>query len=236
MRSLFVMSLFAFSLTHAAWNGYTEDRSLELAAADVRLLNIESGAGSLDVVASPGDAIIRVQAQIRIKDADADRARKLIESDLRLSLDKRADGAMLSAYFDHGLWNSRWNSSIDLRVQVPEAIALMIDDGSGPIKVDVSGSPLTIDDGSGPIIVLRAGKTVIDDGSGSIDVADVVGDVAIDDGSGDITVRDIEGNVSIDDGSGNINVANVSEDLTIIDDGSGSVRLTDIRGRVTQPD
>jgi len=236
MRSLIVMAMFTASLSYAAWNGYTEDRSLELPAVGINALEIDSGAGSLEVVASPDAQDVRVLAQIRIADADAEEAHELIESDLRLTLEKSADAALLHADFDHGMWNSRWNSSIDLQVQMPRGLALMIDDGSGPIKVDAPGSRLVIDDGSGPIRVLRAGATDIDDGSGSIDVHDIVGDVTIDDGSGDVLVRNVEGSVIIDDGSGSIDVADVSEDLTIIDDGSGSLRLSDIRGQVTQPD
>ena len=152
---------------------------MALAATDIRLLNIDAGAGSLDVVGIPGATHIRVQAQIRIKDADADKARKLIDSDLRLSLDKHADGAMLNAFSDHGLWNSRWNSSVDLRVQVPQGTALMIDDGSGPIKIDAAGSALTIDDGSGSINVTDVSEdlTIIDDGSGSVRLSDVRGQI-----------------------------------------------------------
>ena len=236
MRSLIVMGMFTASLSYAAWNGYTEDRSLELPAADVQSLEIEAGAGSLEVTTSDELDSIQVQAQIRIGDADEDEARELIESDMRLTLEKRADTAVLNAFFDHGMWNSGWNSSIDLTVQMPQGLALMIDDGSGPISVDAPLSELLIDDGSGPIQVLAAGKTVIDDGSGSIRASGIVGEISIDDGSGDIVVRNVEGSVIIDDGSGSINVSDVSEDLTIVDDGSGSLRLSDIRGQVSQPD
>ena len=236
MRSFIVMAMFTASLANAAWNGYIEDRSLELPAAGVQALEIESGAGILEVTTNSALQQILVEAQIRIANADADEARELIESDLRLALEKRADKAMLIAYFDHGMWNADWNSSVDLRVQMPQGLALMIDDGSGPISVTAPTSEVFIDDGSGSIEILSAGKTVIDDGSGSIEAADIVGDISIDDGSGDILIRRVDGSVIIDDGSGGINVADVSKDLTIIDDGSGSLRLSDIRGQVTQPD
>ena len=236
MRSLVVMAMFTASLSYAAWNGYIEDRSLELPAAGVQLLEIEAGAGSLEVTSAEGLDSIRVEAQIRIADADDDEARQLIEKDLRLALEKHADSASLSAYFDHGFWRSDWNASIDLRVSMPQGLALMIDDGSGPVSVAVPLSELLIDDGSGSIEVMGAGKTVIDDGSGSIRVAEIVGDLSIDDGSGDIVIRKVDGSVIIDDGSGSINVADVSDNLTIVDDGSGSLKLSDIRGQVTQPD
>ena len=235
MRSLIVMAMFTASLAHAAWYGYTEDRSLDLPANDLQKLEIEAGAGSLDVTAVPKLDRILVEAKIKI-DADDEEARELIESDLRLALEREADVAFLSAYFDHGMWNADWNSSVDIKVQIPEALALMIDDGSGPISVDAAMSELLIDDGSGPIKIMRAGDTEIDDGSGSIKVEGIVGDIYIDDGSGDIVVRGVTGSVIIDDGSGGINVVDVSEDLTIVDDGSGSLRISDVRGQVTHPD
>lgn len=229
------MAMFTASLSHAAWNGYIEDRSLELPADGVETLEIEAGAGSLEVTASRGLDRIQVDARIRI-DADDDEAQELIESDLRLTLERKSDVAQLDAYFDHGMWNSGWNSAVDIRVQVPEGLALKIDDGSGPIRVDAAMSELFIDDGSGPIKILRAGRTVIDDGSGSIKAEGIVGDISIDDGSGDIVVRNVAGSVEIDDGSGSINVSDVSDDLTIVDDGSGSLRISDVRGQVTKPD
>ena len=197
MRSLIVMAMFTARLSYAAWNGYTEDRSLELPAAGVELLEIDSGAGSLEVTSSPDLERIQVDAQIRIADADDEEARELIESDLRLALEKRDDTALLRAHFDHGFWNSDWNSSIELRVAMPQGLALTIDDGSGPIRVDVPRSELFIDDGSGPIEVMSAGNTIIDDGSGSISATDIVGDISVDDGSGDITIRNVEGSVTI---------------------------------------
>ena len=114
MRSLVVMAMFTASLSYAAWNGYTEDRSLELPTAGVELLEIDAGAGSLEVTSSPELERIQVDAQIRVADADDDEARELIESDLRLTLEKRDDTALLHAHFDHGFWDSDWNSSITI--------------------------------------------------------------------------------------------------------------------------
>ena len=236
MRSFIVMAMFSASLASAAWDGYIEDRSLELDADGVRTLEIEAGAGSLEVTSSPDADVIQVDAQIRVGDADEDKVREMIESDLRLTLERDDEIAQLHAYFEHGFWGSNWNVAVDLKVEMPQGLVLMIDDGSGSIRVNAPASELLVDDGSGSISIIAAGETTIDDGSGSIDASDIVGDISIDDGSGDIRIRGVTGSVMIDDGSGSINVADVSEDLTIIDDGSGSLRLTDIRGQVTRPD
>jgi len=55
MRSLVVMAMFASSLTHAVWNGYTETRDLELATDGIDILEIDAGAGSI-VVTGAADA------------------------------------------------------------------------------------------------------------------------------------------------------------------------------------
>ena len=47
MRSFVVMAMFAASLSHAAWNGYTEDRDLELDTKGISMFEVDAGAGSL---------------------------------------------------------------------------------------------------------------------------------------------------------------------------------------------
>ena len=45
MRSFVVIAMFATTLSHAAWNGYTEDRVLELDTDGISRLDIDAGAG-----------------------------------------------------------------------------------------------------------------------------------------------------------------------------------------------
>jgi hypothetical protein len=217
MRSLIVMAMFAASLSNAAWNGYTENRDLAIAADGLDMLEIDAGAGDIVVNGSADSTEIQVKALIHVDDDDDD-ARKFIEKSMVLTLDAKRGTARLDAYFDSNFWGND-NAAIDLEVQVPHGLSIFVDDGSGPMRI------------AGIV-----GDVEVDDGSGSIKIVGVTGDVRIDDGSGSLSISDVGGSVSIDDGSGGIDVKNVEHDVEITDGGSGSVRLTDIRGSVYQDD
>jgi len=234
MRSLIVMAMFAASLSHAAWNGYTEDRDLELSTQGISAFEIDAGAGSLEITGVADLQEIQVTATINVPDKDADEAIKIIAEDLRLSLEKDRDRAILEADFDHRSWSFDDSPSVDLNIRVPHGLALLVDDGSGSIKVINVRADVSIDDGSGSIKVEQANSVIIDDGSGSIKIARINGDVSIEDGSGSITVEHVGGSVTIDDGSGGIDVLDVEHDLIIVDDGSGSLNVSDVRGTIEQ--
>jgi hypothetical protein len=234
MRSLIVMAMFTASLSNAAWNGYTEDRDLELDTQGIKVFEVDAGAGSLAIEGVAGIQNIYVKATINVPDESADKAKEIIASDLKLSLQKVRDHARLVANFDRRFWGFGDPPSIDLEIRVPHSMALDIDDGSGSLTVINVGADVAIDDGSGSIKIEQVNGVVIDDGSGSITIVGVAGDVAVDDGSGSITIEHVGGSVIIDDGSGGITVVDVEKDLIIVDDGSGSLKTADIRGQIKQ--
>lgn len=234
MRSLIVMMMFAASMADAAWNGYTEDRDLQLDADGIEALEIDAGAGSLDVIGDDGIDSIQVKATIRVPDQKSEKAQKIIASNLTLSLEEVRGRAILKAFFEDGSWGWGDSPSVDVEVRMPERLMLEIDDSSGSLTVVNVDADVLIEDGSGSIKVEQVASVVIDDGSGSIKVVDVARDVSIEDGSGSISVNRVGGSVLIDDGSGGIDVDDVERDLTIVDDGSGSLNATNVRGTVTQ--
>ena len=230
MRSIIVIAMFTASLAHAAWNGYTEDRDLELDTKGVSSFEINAGGGSLVVTGVEDLHKILVTATINVPDEDADDAQPIIEKGLRLSLEQARDEARLEAYFEDRSWGWGDSPTVDLDVRVPHGLALVVDDGSGSMKIIGANSDIKVDDGSGSIRIEGASSVAIDDGSGSITVVGVSGDVEIEDGSGSITVRQVGGSVTIDDGSGGIDVEDVEHDLVIIDDGSGGLNASNVRG------
>lgn len=236
MRSFVVIAMFSASLSYAAWNGYTEDRVLELDTDGVSRFEIDAGAGGLVVTGAPDARKISVTAKIVVPDKDEDDAREMIEKDLRLTLENIEGAARLEAEFADGGWRWGDSPSIDLDVRMPQGLALFVDDGSGLVNISDVYSAVEIDDGSGSIEVSVATSVTIDDGSGSILVTDVQDSVEIEDGSGSITVRTVGGGVKIDDGSGSIKVHDVGGDLVIVDNGSGGLSSSDIRGRVITDD
>ncbi len=237
MRVFLILGMFTASLTNAAWRDYEEVRNLTLDADGVNTVEIEAGAGSLDVRGNPGAKKISVTALIRVPGKSDEKAQEVIESDLVLTLERDGDTAVLIGYFDSSLWGWDDNRSVRLEVEVPESVGLDIEDGAGSIEIrDVLGK-ITVEDGSGSLQMTNIGGDVrVVDGSGSISVETVGGDISIEDGSGSITVQDVRGSVVIDDGSGSINVTDVDADLIIEDDGSGSLNFARVNGRVEQKD
>lgn len=228
-----VAAVVASGLSGAAFADYEETRELTLDTRGIDTLEIDAGAGSMEVVGVSGASEIRVVATIQVPGRDDDRAMKRIESDMTLSLEKQSDTALLKSWFDNGAFNWGDSPSIKLEVEMPENMHLAVDDGSGSMQISSVRGDIRIDDGSGSLTMQDVGGTVeIEDGSGSITVSGVGGDIEIDDGSGGIRVRDVAGSVTVDDGSGGIDVRDVEEDLIIVDDGSGGLDFSNIGGRV----
>src|SRR5690606_7013024 len=101
LQTLFTLLIFAANLVQAAWNEYEEKRDLALDADEVETLQIEAGAGSLDISGAAGDRIT-VGAVIRVPEADEEEARELIADDMVLSLERNGRRAVLNSWFDRG--------------------------------------------------------------------------------------------------------------------------------------
>lgn len=231
--SLALLALLATGLANVALAEFEEVREFTLETRGIDMLSIDAGAGSLDVVGEAGANRITVTATIQVPTDDEEKARKLIQSDLVLSLEKESDIAVLKSYFEQNGWN--WGDSpvVHIEVRMPENLHLAVDDGSGSIEIENVRGDIGMDDGSGSLTMRNVGGEVdIEDGSGSISVTGVGGDISINDGSGSITVRGVAGSVVVDDGSGSIDVEDVEEDLIIVDDGSGGLDFSNIRGKV----
>ncbi len=237
MRTFLILGMFTASLTNAAWRDYEEVRHLTLDAGGVNTVEIEAGAGSLEVHGNPNARKISVTALIQVPGKSEEKAQKVIESKLVLTLERDGDTAVLNGYFDSSRWGWGDSASVRLEVEVPESVGLDIEDGAGSIKIaDVLGD-IIVEDGSGSLQMTNIGGEVrVIDGSGSISVERVGGDLSIKDGSGSITVQDVRGSVVIDDGSGGIEVTDVDADLIIKGDGSGSLNFARINGRVEKED
>jgi hypothetical protein len=216
-----------------------ETRSLELSVPAGSRFVVDAGSGPLALEGDESAEAIEVEAEIWQVEAN---------DGYTLSLEIDGDGAarLVSRNDSRIGMNADY---IGLSIRVPASLEVLIDDGSGSIRVsglagnvdiqDGSGSirvsavggDLTVNDGSGSFGADDIGGNVsIDDNSGSITITDAGGDVTIDDGSGSITVRDVGGMVTVSDGSGSITVDG-AVDFELRDDGSGSVNLDNIRSR-----
>ena len=235
MHRKLVFALLMTGLSSFALADYEEIRELTLDTSGLDTLEIDAGAGSMEVVGVSGASRIRVIATIHVPGRNDDKAAKKIESDMTLSLESKDEAAILKSWFDNGALSWGENPTIKLEIEMPENMHLEIDDGSGSMEILNVRGDIRIDDGSGSLTMEDVGGDIeIEDGSGSITVSGVGGDIQIDDGSGGIRVRDVSGSVTVDDGSGSIDVSDVDEDLVIVDDGSGGLDFSNIGGRVVK--
>jgi hypothetical protein len=209
---------------------------LALVDGSIIQLNIDTGAGDLEITGKAGQSKISVVAKVF--------GEELSDDDHILSLKKEGDKAGLTARFNDKTYNSE---KIDLEVSMPSSLALLVDDKSGDISIESVSNGLILNDRSGDIdlrniaglvkIEDRSGDVIgedlrgdvsINDRSGEIRLKNVVGDVNIDDSSGDIRATNISGVVTVEDSSGDINV-NGAADFKLISDGSGDVSLRNIK-------
>jgi len=209
-------------------------KELTINSQQLTQLNVEAGAGSLFIEGKSDIESIQVQAEIYTDSKD----------NYQLTLNKNNGKATLVAKINSsaGFWQGD-SPRVNIRVFVPQNIALNITDGSGDMNItninndviikDGSGGidikhingRLTINDGSGELNVKHInGETTITDGSGDLALKHITGDVTIDDDSGSIYAKSIQGNANITDGSGDLTVEKVSNTVTI-DDGSGDINV-----------
>ena len=234
VASLFLSLSFAFALTA----DLKETRTLSLPAENIELLEIDCGGGYLKIKGDKQSDEIKVKAEIYVNVVDMNDFKKIVKEQLQLKLSKDGNKAVLlanfgkSSSFFSGFLSSGVDKRINLFIEIPEPLNLLIDDGSGDIAINNAKGNISIDDGSGSIEVLSAGgKIKIDDGSGDIEVRNIGGDVYIDDRSGEILCDGIDGDCNIDDNSGNIIVKNVGSDVTI-ENGNGSIEIDTVNGDV----
>jgi hypothetical protein len=256
MKKLLIALTAVTIMAAPALADYTEDRTLEIDADDVRILRIDCGAGFLEIEGVDGMKTIQVDAEIILDDVSDNEAQDIMEDYMELELTASGRNAKLVSKFENRgflsqIFHGGNSALINLTVRVPKNIELRIDDGSGYIEVINTGDDIALDDGSGDIVFENVagdiriddgsgnvelqgikGDIELDDGSGNVEISDVTGDVEIDDGSGNIYVSHIDGSVIVDDGSGNIKITRITEDVRIIDDGSGRCSITHVDGDI----
>lgn len=189
-----------------------------------------------------GAVLVRVDAQdgsLRIKGAQG--LTEVIARGTACGENRRAvDGVLLEAVRSGDEIQIRVETpddfgrtgTLDLEVEVPFDLPLVVTDDSGQVDVsDVASVELT--DGGGGIDVARvSGDVIIRDTTGEVDVSEVAGDVTIHDGSGEIDVRLVTGSVLLSDGSGEIDVGGVDGNVTVEADGTGDITIEGVERNV----
>lgn len=248
--------LLLFLLSADAFAGpckYDRDFDLTLDVSSSEKLSILAAAGDLDVIGVSG-----LEAAVISGKLCASKEEWAQEASINTEPGKHARIEVNLPSTDGG-WSIMGSNYVwlDLRVEVPDDLALEVKDSSGDVFVKNSAA-VQIDDSSGDIEIDNAhGTIVINDSSGDIEIDQLAGDLTIEsdssgdieadgvdgnilvekDSSGDIDVTGVTGNVVVErDSSGDINASDVGGDFRVLKDGSGGIRSRDISGEIQVPD
>lgn len=204
---------------------YHNQEKLVLDAQSLALLDIDAGAGSLEITGSDNTDEISLVADIYTEKRNAD--------NYQLELTSSGNSAfIISKINSSGFWQGD-SPHIDIKIIVPNHMMLRVNDGSGSTMIKQIDAAVTVKDGSGDLTLKNInGDLDINDGSGGLYINNVVGKIEIVDGSGEIELYDVDGSIDIDDGSGSMIVKGISGDVNI-DDGSGELTVNEVAGHVT---
>ena len=203
------------------------EKTLDVSRSE--LLTINARAGDLDIVGVSGSGEALIHARVC-----ASKETWLEQSEVSATSGKRAEINAVLPEADGGGWTSFGNNYVwmDLRIEVPQDLALDVKDSSGDMLLKNTATA-QIKDSSGDIEIEAArGSISVSDSSGDIEIEGVDGDLTIEsDSSGDIEAADINGNLLVvSDSSGDIEVSDVSNDVVVERDSSGDISARDVGG------
>lgn len=199
------------------------------------------GARTIQVIAGAGDLRIEGRtdiSQVQVRGTARASSRGRLD-DIKLIAERRGDVVYIKADIpeNNGFFSWNDNQALDLVIQVPQSIALDVEDGSGDSKF-INVGPLKLVDGSGDIEIRGAkGNVSVEDGSGEMTIENVEGSVRVSDGSGGINASNVGGDFTVEeDGSGGIDVKHIAGNFTVEEKGSGSISSSDVKGKIDIPE
>ena len=238
----------------AAWCKHKAEREATEDASELTTVEIFARAGELTVRGRTGAKEVRARGA-------ACAAREDMLAVMGITMRRLPDRLQILVEMPDisGETNRDWkdeNAMMDLSVELPDNVAVIVHDSSGGMELENLGS-LEVIDSSGDIEIDQiAGPVLIpQDSSGDIDIRgvgavtiqiDSSGEIFVDgadsvtianDTSGDITLRRIQGNVLIgNDSSGSISVQDVGGSFIVENDTSGGIRYREVAGSVSVPE
>ena len=211
---------------------HAAERHAAAPTAGIERIRIEAGAGSLRIsgekdavqVMARGRACSESEELVAATDVEIRREGTLLIVSTVLPEPGETSGVLFArtAY-----------ATLDLTVDVPDQIALEVEDSSGDLEID-SVAALDLADSSGDIRIRAVdGELTLQDSSGNIDVRSVRGDVTLTDSSGDVELEEVAGDVTVPvDSSGDLEIRGVEGSVWIQTDTSGDIDIVDVRDDV----
>ncbi len=192
----------SIALAHADDCRHSAERSATADAAGITRVVIGAGAGDLRVRGAP--AASRIQAGGRACASSDDLLAK-IQIDSRREGDTLYLKTLMPDLQDGFLRNVY--ATLDLSVQVPDSVAVELEDSSGDLELS------------------RVKSAIVADGSGDMEVRDIAGDLDVSDSSGDIEIERVAGNLRVKDSSGDMELEEIRGQVEIPVDSSGDIRI-----------
>jgi hypothetical protein len=231
---------------------FSAERALDIDAAGLSTLHLDTSAGDLDVRAEAGLARIEVRGRACHRDEAG-------LAGIQLQPQRSGQQATVSVVIPDAGSSSGFfgdqHAYMDVRVRMPAGVRLDLRDSSGDLSVEGLRAGLELTDSSGDIELedigggieiadssgdiearrITSDLTVRSDSSGDIDIAGVEGNVLVrEDSSGEIDVRDVTGDAEVGrDSSGDITFDTIGGSARVGADGSGGIRANQVRGDFT---
>lgn len=231
---------------------FSAERALDIDAAGLSTLHLDTSAGDLEVRAEAG--ITRIEVRGRACHSDEAGLAGIQLREERTGKDANVSVVIPDAGSSSGLFGDH-HAYMDVRVRMPAGVrlelrdssgdlaveglraGLELTDSSGDIELDDIGGGIEIADSSGGIEArrIKGDLTVRSDSSGEIDIAGVDGNVLVrEDSSGEIEIRDVTGNAEVGrDSSGEITFDTIGGSVRVGADGSGGISADQVRGDFT---
>lgn len=227
----------------------TSDRVSTVPLLGVKVIRVTAGAGWLRIEGHGGFTQMRAHGT-------AHGSTPALLEQVKLDVTRAGDTLVVVGSVPADGTSVGQPAALDLTLDVPDDLALDVDDqsgetiirdvgplrirtgGSGGLSIDGVNGPLDVRDGPGDMEALNIrGDVHIMDGAGNVYITNVHGSVFIPtDGSGEIQLAEVTGNVTIGPKtSGDVSVRNIDGDLSVAATGDGSVEFHDVRGHVKVP-
>jgi hypothetical protein len=204
----------------------TADRSANIALGTAKVVRVVAEAGSLEIEGKSGLSEVRATGTACAADED-------LLAQVQIQTRQIGDEVRIIAEVPDTIAPA----ALDLKLEVPDHVALKVEDASGETTIKHVGA-LEVSDNSGGLIIEDVqGAVRVSDDSGELTITQVTGNVTVSDDSGGMSIEDITGDVHVnEDGSGEITIERVSGSVTIDEDGSGGIYVRDVKGDFTVRD
>ncbi len=209
------------------------ERQFSLPTNGLKELRIRADDGKLIVVGNTEIKEVWVRATIRVRPTLSDKEfSDFFDNWLRLTLNKHGRAAQLESTISPTAI-TEFQPRIDLVVDLPPELDLIIVDGQGVVEISGMRSEVDVTDGSGKLLIRNIiGDVTIIDEAGSMEISDITGDLQIRDRTGSVTAEKVDGTMFLDKRSGQVSIDGLSGDLIIESELRGELDISDHAGKV----